>query len=832
MANLAKIIPMSKYRDSAGTSQVDQQSKDLEKKSVEVNEKLVETTEKLTTNLEKLAKAIGDGAIKSSGASDPDYKQGGTFDQRSIKDQYKDGLLGRKGSDGKRDPFDRDSLKYKFGSVRGLGKSIFGMKDDSFFGNLAGRREDKLKRADTLMKMNPQMKNLKQFGGDDEKVRQYYIKQHEEKFAPAQAKTQAEKYKMDSLMASGISEKELGESIGGKRQKKALETAQAEELSVDKFRTQEVKGVLGGMAASVAGPAAAEMPSNVIPFPSSPSSSGGGSYSSDKESTLENNRLMVAQNDMMMGVKENTGAFPIYLDEWREENKGVVKRHEQLLQAIAAGGSGGGSGLMDMAGSAMDAMGGKGKAAGKVGKLGKAASLLKGAGGALMKNAGPLAAATSIVAGGVTAYQGYTAADEKLQKGEITAEEATVEKGGAIGEGTGQAAGGAVGALKGAAVGAAIGSVVPVLGTAVGGLIGAAVGGLGGSFLGGKAGKFLGETGGKIVNAFSGPNPDKSGAAAKTETLANAPNTQTKPKEAEVQFARAKVDQEKIGGETIAGYEKGYNLSGKKEDVDAARGYWTAFGKAEQAGDQKGMDDNAQKFIAIAKKIESPEYKAQMREISDRQNKGKKKASEGKGKEEAAAATKTPAAMAAKTAEATKSGTGDSATPAAGAPAAGGKKPGTMTVKTEKLQIAGEDFVAGQPLTDKQMAVIGMKKLMDRDNKNPYPAEVDAQYAKQKPAFDAANKKLEADAIASGKKGFDEGAGMKPANAPSGSTAVDSFSKDVASAKEGQGGTQLGGVQTSVNQTNVQQRTTNAIKPPIRNNDSSLSRYNDSKYVF
>ena len=822
MANLAKIIPMSQYRDSSGTSQVDQQSKELEKKSLDVNEKLVKTSEKLATNLEKLALAVRGGAIQSSGAGDINYKQGGTFDQRTVKDQFKDGLLGRKGSDGKRDPFDQDSVKYKLGSVRGLGKSIFGMKDDSFFGNLAGRREDKLKRADTLMKMNPQMKNLKQFGGDDEKVRQYYIKQHEEKFAPAQAKTQAEKYKMDSLMASGISEEEFGKSIGGKRQKKALETAQAEELSVDKFRKQEVKGVLGGMAASVAGPAASEMPSNVIPFPSQSSGSSGGGFGSDKESTLENNRLMVTQNDMMSGMKENTAAFPIYLEEWREENKEVVKRHEQLIQAIAAGGTGGsGSGIMDMAGDML----GKG---GKGGMMGKAGGLLKGAGGALMRNAGPLAAAAAVIGGGVTAYQGYTGANEKLAKGEITAEEATVEKGGALGEGAGQAVGGAVGALKGAAVGAAIGSVVPVLGTAVGGLIGAAVGGLGGSFLGGKAGSFLGETGGKIVNAFSGPNPDKSGAAAKTETLANAPNTQTAPKEVEpVKFGRADLKQEKIGGQVITGYEKGFKASGLKEDVDEALKHWDAFGKAESAGDAAAMDDAAQKFIAIAKKLESPEYKAKMREISDRQNKGKKKESEGKdgkgkGTEKAAAATATPKAEAAKT----TSATAPSTTPAAAKPAGG-----SVTTKTEKLQIAGEDFVPGSPLTDKQMRAVSMKKLMDKDNKYPYPSEVETQYAKQKPEFEAANKKMEAEALASGKKGFDEGAGVKPANKPSGSNAVDSFSKDVAQAKEGQGGTQVNSTNT-VSQTNVQQRTTTAIKPPIRNNDSSLSKYNDSKYAF
>ena len=251
---------------------------------------------------------------------------------------------------------------------------------------------------------------------------------------------------------------------------------------------------------------------------------------------------------------------------------------------------------------------------------------------------------------------------------------------------------------------------------------------------------------------------------------------------------------------------------------------WDAFGKAESAGDAAAMDAAAQKFIAIAKKIESPEYKAKMREISDRQNKGKKKESEGKGKEKSAAATATPKAEAAQAASATA--TASSTPKAAAAKPAGG----SVTTKTEKLQIAGDDFVAGSPLSDKQMRAIGMKKMMDKDNKYPYPAEVEAQYAKQKPEFDTANKKMEADALASGKKGFDEGA-VKPANAPTASKAVDSFSKDVATAKEGQGGTQVNST-NSISQTNVQQKTTTAIKQPIRNNDSSLSKYNDSKYAF
>ncbi|KMM83335.1 phage tail tape measure protein, TP901 family, core region [Pseudomonas taetrolens] len=56
-------------------------------------------------------------------------------------------------------------------------------------------------------------------------------------------------------------------------------------------------------------------------------------------------------------------------------------------------------------------------------------------------------------------------------------------------DGYGGAAGGLAGSLAGAAAGAAIGSVVPIIGTAMGGLVGAFLGGMGGDAVGGMFGK-------------------------------------------------------------------------------------------------------------------------------------------------------------------------------------------------------------------------------------------------------------------------------------------------------------------------------------------------------
>ena len=98
-----------------------------------------------------------------------------------------------------------------------------------------------------------------------------------------------------------------------------------------------------------------------------------------------------------------------------------------------------------------------------------------------------------LAAGKITKEQADT---QKLQTGET----ATVDKSKSVGKGSGMAVGGAAGALKGAALGAALGSVVPVVGTAIGGLLGGAIGGIGGSYLGGKAGDYLGEKTGQVIN--------------------------------------------------------------------------------------------------------------------------------------------------------------------------------------------------------------------------------------------------------------------------------------------------------------------------------------------
>lgn len=512
-------------------STLERTSRELDTKQKDRDEKQVKSQDKLTTNLERLVKAIQENSISVSGnkAADIGKQASESFDQRSIKDQAKDKLLGRVGADGKRDKFDPNSLRQQMGSVKGIADSLKIVEPDSFFGNLIGRRDDRTKRTDTLTKLNPQMKNLKQFGGDENKVRAYYDKQHKEQFAPAQAKAAGEQYKLDSLMSSGISEQELGATIGGKRQIKARDAASADLLMKDKFKKAEVKELLAtqtpAMSKSEGFTASGIGASNVIPFPGSYAGPAASeqpmvSAAAAKETELENIRLMNDQNSVLKAIQENTASMPKLLEAFEIEAKREAKADEQQAQAAANATSG--SGIASLAG---DLMGGRGKGqpAGKAGKMG---SLLKGAGGFLSKAAVPLAAGAAIIGGGAIAYQGMKGANEQEASGEITKSEATVKRGGAIGEGAGTAVGGVAGALKGAAVGAAVGSAIPIVGTAIGGVVGAALGGLGGSFLGGKAGNFLGETGGKIKNYFSGPNPDKSGAENKVKSMSATPSSQ------------------------------------------------------------------------------------------------------------------------------------------------------------------------------------------------------------------------------------------------------------------------------------------------------------------
>jgi hypothetical protein len=139
--------------------------------------------------------------------------------------------------------------------------------------------------------------------------------------------------------------------------------------------------------------------------------------------------------------------------------------------------------------------------------------------------------ALAIGAGAYTAYTGISEAEDSKQAkleevqaqvdaGSIKPEEAaiqrkeigntaTIEKSGAVGEGTGLAGGAIAGGVAGAKLGATVGTFFgPGIGTAIGAGVGGLAGGALGAFAGSGAGKYVGEAIGGGINTaknfFSG----------------------------------------------------------------------------------------------------------------------------------------------------------------------------------------------------------------------------------------------------------------------------------------------------------------------------------------
>jgi flagellum-specific peptidoglycan hydrolase FlgJ len=133
-------------------------------------------------------------------------------------------------------------------------------------------------------------------------------------------------------------------------------------------------------------------------------------------------------------------------------------------------------------------------------KAAGATSKLATAGKYLSKLAGPLATVTSVVGGGLTAYQGVNEATKDLAEGKITKGEATVKKSEAAATGAGQVVGGVGGAALGGKIGTAAGGAIGALFGGVGAVPGAVIGGFIGTALGG----WLGSSGGEKIGKMAG----------------------------------------------------------------------------------------------------------------------------------------------------------------------------------------------------------------------------------------------------------------------------------------------------------------------------------------
>jgi hypothetical protein len=108
--------------------------------------------------------------------------------------------------------------------------------------------------------------------------------------------------------------------------------------------------------------------------------------------------------------------------------------------------------------------------------------------------------------------------------------------------------------------------------------------------------------------------------AAKAESKSKAAKKEEKPQVQEVLMVRhARLDSNKIGGRTIPGYEGGYDLMGKSQDVRKAEALWRIFDDADFKDDENTANAAAKQFIALADMIKSPQYQQNLKELSDKQ---------------------------------------------------------------------------------------------------------------------------------------------------------------------------------------------------------------------
>ena len=391
--------------------------KDKAKADDKRTDKLIESNRKLLTNIEKLTLAINASAIGAkgkltAGGRGEELAKEQKIDYRTIGQRIKDKVMGRGGN-----AFDPNSLRYKFGTLRGLATTtgLVTRGSGGIIDSMLARREERKQGASTLMKLNPQMQNLSQFGGSEDLARGYF----ESKVAESQLskrKLQNEQAKLEGLRASGMSDEEIARTTGGGRQIRARNLAAAELINVD----PRLKGekLAATNQTLFAGPDADKF-----------------NVSEEEENQLE---AIQASSEPVKELVTIT----------REENERKAKSDKELLDAIKGIQSSGGvlGGLMSALPS-MGSMGGMGKAGGYLSKVGGLGKLAKGVG-----------------IGGLAALAG-----EGIQYGGDKLKEAGYEK-------TGKAVGTAGTATKYAGYGAMIGSVIPGVGTAIGAGIGGAIG--------------------------------------------------------------------------------------------------------------------------------------------------------------------------------------------------------------------------------------------------------------------------------------------------------------------------------------------------------------------
>ena len=392
------------------------------KKEDENRKKLVKAEEKLNSNVEKLtkvmAKAIVSPKMDAKKAEELAGKQ--KLDYRTIGQQFKEKVMGRGG-----DKWDQNSLKYKFGSVRGLAGTL-GLRGLPGADNAMAKREEIKQTATRMTEANAGMENLKQFavkdldGNVNKKASQKNVEKYYEKrgvkVQAAKANLQSEQYNRDKFRDAGISDEEFDRTTGGKRQNKKLAEAGQALVNVDPTLQGQKKGA----------------------FEKAESNNDSLNVSEEESSQLE----------AIQGISKPTEELVTIT---KVENERKTKADADLLAAITNMKAAAGGGALSSIADAASNMGSKGKVAGR------AASYLSKVGGAKNLVRGLGIGALGAAAGSAMQWGG----DKLKESGHETAGKAV-------------SAGGT--AVKYAGYGAMIGSVVPGVGTAIGGAIGGVIG--------------------------------------------------------------------------------------------------------------------------------------------------------------------------------------------------------------------------------------------------------------------------------------------------------------------------------------------------------------------
>ena len=323
------------------------------------------------------------------------------------------------------------------------------------------KRQERQEFIEARKMVDPNMKNMKQFGGSDRKLDAYLGEQYE-KSRSIRLDMQKNQDKVKQLQELGFTETQIARSAPGKAQA-GLE---AQLAKVDtRFRPNDLK-------VAEKKPGTSDQNENPVKK----------LLKRDDLTTNEEEKENMAwkdqQLDILAGIKDNTANMSELLgDMFSLDKKEALEDSKESKPG----------GMFD---SIKSALGGAAMAGGGLlrGAGGATARFLGGTGGKVLGGVGLAAMA------GYGAYQDFGDINQRLEAGEITQAEATIEKGGATGKAAGTIGGGLAGAKLGAMAGAAIGSVVPGIGTAIGGLVGSIIGGIGGAFAGSKFGKVVGET--------------------------------------------------------------------------------------------------------------------------------------------------------------------------------------------------------------------------------------------------------------------------------------------------------------------------------------------------